>query len=144
LDVGHYAFFPGFISPLRKGRFDIIHAHCYRQPQSEISSRIGTWLNIPTILHVHGGFYTHSKLKLLLYSHVDSLARKRKANHFDHCIAPSEAEQAHLLELNVDRGSISIIRNAAENQAFESVDATGFRNRHGLGGRKIILYLGIL
>jgi glycosyltransferase involved in cell wall biosynthesis len=143
-NVGHYGFFPGFISPLRKGQFDIIHAHCYRQPQSEISSRIGTWLSVPTILHVHGGFYTRSKLKRLLYSLFDSLARKRKANNFDHFIVLSEADQAQLLELNVDRGRISIIRNAAENQAFESVDATRFRNRHGLGGRKIILYLGIL
>src|SRR5262249_20743475 len=47
-------------------------------------------------------------------------------------------------ELNVDKSRISIIRNAAENQAFETIDPTGFRNKHGLQGKKVILYLSIL
>jgi glycosyltransferase involved in cell wall biosynthesis len=143
-NVGHFGFFPGFISPLSTGRFDIIHAHCYRQPQSEISSRAGIRLNIPTILHLHGGFYTHSKRKRFLYTLFDSLARKHMVNRFDHFIVLSEGDQARLLELNVDRDNISIIRNAAENQAFDSVNPARFRKKHGLVGKRIILYLGIL
>ena len=144
VNIGHHGLFPGFISPLRQGGFDIIHAHGYRQPQSEISSRIGARLNVPTILHVHGGFYTRSRLKGVLYALFDRSARKHKVNMFDHFIVLSEVDQKHLLELNVDRGSISIVRNAAENQAFKSADSTGFRKKHGLDGRKIILYLSIL
>jgi glycosyltransferase involved in cell wall biosynthesis len=144
VNIGHHGLFPGFISPLRKGGFDIIHAHCYRQPQSEIGSRLGAWLNVPTILHVHGGFYTRSGLKRLLYALFDRLARKQKANMFDHFIVLSEVDQQHLVELNVDRGRISIIRNAAENQAFEMVDSMQFRKKYGLDGKRIILYLSIL
>jgi glycosyltransferase involved in cell wall biosynthesis len=142
--IGHHGLFPGFISPLLKGRFDIIHAHGYRQPQSEISTRIGARLNVPTILHVHGGFYTRSRLKGAIYDLFDRLARKHKVNLFDHFIVLSEVDQKHLLGLNVDGGNISIIRNAAENQAFEAADSTGFRKKRGLEGRKIILYLSIL
>ena len=144
VNVGHFGLFPGFISPLMKERFDIIHAHGYRQPQSEIASRIGARLNVPTILHVHGGFYTRSRLKRLLYAQFDRSARKQKANRFDHFIVLSEVDQKHLLELNVDRSSISIIRNAAENQAFERIDSTRFRKKHRLDGKRIILYLSIL
>jgi glycosyltransferase involved in cell wall biosynthesis len=144
VNVGHYGLFPGFISPLLKGGFDIIHAHGYRQPQSEIGSRIGARLNVPTILHVHGGFYAASRMKRVLYELFDRSARKRKVNMFDHFIVLSEADQKHLLELNVERSRISIIRNAAENQAFKIVDSTRFRKKHGLNGKKIILYLSIL
>jgi glycosyltransferase involved in cell wall biosynthesis len=143
-NVGHYGLFPGFIWPLWKGGFDIIHAHGYRQPQSEIGYRVGARLNVPTVLHLHGGFYTRSKVKKFWYALYDMLARQQKANMFDHFIALSESDQQHLLELNVDPGSISIIRNAAENQAFETSDSTQFRKKHGLDGKKIILYLSIL
>jgi glycosyltransferase involved in cell wall biosynthesis len=143
-NVGHYGLFPGFIWPLRKGGFDIIHSHGYRQPQSEIGSRLGALINAPTILHVHGGFYTRSRLKRLIYTLFDRSARKQKASRFDHFIALSEADRQNLLKLNVDRDRISVIRNAAESQAFEMVDSTQFRKEHGLDGKKVILYLSIL
>ena len=144
LNLGHYGLFPGFISKLMAGEFDIIHAHGYRQPQSEIGWRIGVRRNVPTILHVHGGFYTRNKLKRLLYALFDRSAREHKTNRFDHFIVLSEVDQKHLLELAVDRARISVIRNAAEDQAFAWVDPTRFRKKHGLEGKKVILYLGIL
>jgi len=144
LNVGHYGFFPGFISPLMRGGFDVIHAHGYRQPQSEIGSRVGARLNIPTILHVHGGFFTHSSVKRAFYDLFDWFARNGRANLFDHYIALSEMDRARLLELNIDRGCISIIRNAAENQAFENVEPQRFVEKYDLTGKRVILYLSIL
>jgi glycosyltransferase involved in cell wall biosynthesis len=144
VNLGHYGLFPGFISLLRHGGFDIIHAHGYRQPQSEISSRIGARVNVPTILHVHGGFYTRNKLKGIFYWLYDSLARRHKVNMFDHFIVLSELDRDRLLRLNVDRASISVIRNAAENRAFDSVVSKEFRRKHDLDGKKVILYLSIL
>jgi len=144
INGGHYALFPGFIVPLRNGEFDIIHAHGYRQPQSEIGGRLGARFNVPTVLHVHGGFYAGTRLKLLWYDLFDRLARRQKVNVFDHFIALSELDQRRLLELNVDPSSISIIGNAAENQAFEASDSTQFRKKHGLEGKRVILYLSIL
>lgn len=144
VNVGHYGFFPGMIAPLRRGGFDIIHAHGYRQPQSEIGSRVGARANVPAILHVHGGFYTRSRLKGALYRVYDEAARRRRANRFDHFIALSEQDRRNLLDLNVASDRISIIRNAAENEAFEPIDPTRFRKEHGLEGKKVILFLSIL
>jgi len=144
VNVGHYGFFPGFLPVLKKGGFDIVHAHGYRQPQSELGSRVAGRASVPTILHVHGGFYTRNSAKRLLYSVYDAAARRHKANVFDHFIALSEADRDNLLELNVPESRISIIRNAAESQAFETVDATRFREKHGLVGKKVVLYLSIL
>jgi glycosyltransferase involved in cell wall biosynthesis len=144
VNVGHYGLFPGFVAALKSGGFDIVHAHGYRQPQSEIGSRIATKINVPTILHVHGGFYTRNRAKRLLYSLYDSAARRHKANMFDHFIALSDGDRDCLVELNVPPTSVSIIRNAAETRAFEAADATRFRERYGLVGRKIVLYLSIL
>ena len=144
LNMGHYGFFPGLIKPLTKEAFDIIHCHGYRQPQSEIGSHIGARLSVPTILHVHGGFYTRSRLKRFLYDMFDWSARRHIANRFDHFIALSEVDQERLLELNVRRERISIIRNASESQAFEIVDSSEFRKKHGLEGKRVLLYLSIL
>jgi glycosyltransferase involved in cell wall biosynthesis len=144
VNAGHYGVFPGFISSLRRDGFDIIHSHGYRQPQSEISSRIGARRNIPTILHVHGGFDTRNRAKRLLYSLFDQAARRHKANVFDHFIALSEGDRDHLLALNVPQSRISIVRNAAENEAFEARSSTLFREKYGLVGKKVILYLSIL
>jgi glycosyltransferase involved in cell wall biosynthesis len=144
ISIGHYALFPGFIAPLRRHGFDIIHAHGYRQPQSEIACRVGARLNIPVILHVHGGFYARSRLKRLMYSLYDGAARRGWTNTFDHFIALTEADRNHLVDVGAARESISIIRNAAENLAFESTDSTKFRDRHELQGKKVILFLGIL
>ena len=144
VNVGHYGVFPDVIPALKRGGFDVIHAHGYRQPQSEICSRVGGRMNIPTVLHVHGGFRTRNRGKRLLYSLFDHAARRHKASVFDRFIALSAADRDHLLHLNISESKISIIRNAAEAQAFEPVSATRFREEHGLVGRHVILYLSIL
>jgi glycosyltransferase involved in cell wall biosynthesis len=144
VNVGHYGVFPGIIPVLKRGGFDLIHAHGYRQPQSEIGSRMGGRLNVPTVLHVHGGFRTRTTAKRLFYSLFDHAARRQKANVFDHFIALSAGDKDQLLQLNISESKISIIRNAAEAQAFEPARATRFREEHGLVGRRVILYLSIL
>jgi glycosyltransferase involved in cell wall biosynthesis len=144
VNVGHHGLFPGFISSLRHGGFDIIHTHGYRQPQSEMASRIGARLNAPTVLHVHGGFHTRNTVKRLLYSLFDRAARRQKANVFDHFIALSEGDKERLLKLNVPERSISIVQNAAANEAFEACSSTRFREKYGLVGKKVILFLSIL
>jgi glycosyltransferase involved in cell wall biosynthesis len=144
INIGHYGLFPGLIAPLRRHGFDIIHAHGYRQPQSEIGSRLGARLNIPAILHVHGGFYASSRLKRLMYSLYDGAARRGWTNAFDHFIALTEADRNHLVGVGAAAESISVIRNAAENQAFELSDPAKFRDKHELHGKKVILFLGIL
>jgi glycosyltransferase involved in cell wall biosynthesis len=144
VNVGHYGLFPGFIPALKEGKFDIIHAHGYRQPQSEVAARIGARGNVPTILHVHGGFYASSRLKRLIYALYDKMARHHVCNMFDHFIALSEGDRRRLLGLNVASDAISIVKNAAERQAFEPVDSGRFREKHDLMGKKVILYLSIL
>ena len=101
-------------------------------------------MNVPTILHAHGGFRTRSRAKRFLYSLFDHAARRHKANVFDHFIALSEGDRDHLLELDVPHESITIIQNAAEAQAFEALSSTRFREKHGLTDRKVILFLSIL
>jgi len=144
INIGHHGFFPGFISPLSRGGFDVIHAHGYRQPQSEIGSWIGARRNVPTVLHVHGGFRSNNRLKRLVYMLYDRAARSRKTNVFDHFIVLSEFYQKCLLELGIARDKISLIGNAAEIQAFEAVETQRFRNEYDLHGKKIILFLGML
>jgi glycosyltransferase involved in cell wall biosynthesis len=144
VNAGHYGIFPGFVSPLERGGFDIIHTHGYRQPQSEIGSRIGARMNVPTVLHVHGGFRTRNAGKRLLYSLFDHAARRHIVNVYDHFIALSTRDRDHLLELNVSPTTISVIQNAAESQAFAAYTSTAFREKHGLVGKRVILYLSIL
>ena len=144
ISAGHYGLFPGFIKPLINGGFDIIHSHGYRQPQSEIAARIGAWLKIPTVLHIHGGFYTRSNFKKIMYGLYDQAACSGFVSKFNQFIVFSEIDKARLIRFNVDEDQISLIRNAAENDAFKIADSSGFRARHGLENKKVVLYLGIL
>lgn len=140
--AGHHGFFPGFIEPLANGGFDVIHSHGLRQPQSIMSAWIGARRNIPSILHVHGGFYSSGKLKRLAYDFHDRFARKGRVSRFDHFIVLSEAHKQFLLEMNFANERISIIRNAVEAAAFSEYDPLEFRRKNGLSDRKVILYVG--
>jgi len=65
-------------------------------------------------------------------------------NRFDHFVALSEVDRQNLVQLNINEDDISIIGNAAEDQSFERIEPAGFKQLHGLEGKKVILYLGIL
>ncbi|SFV16214.1 Glycosyltransferase involved in cell wall bisynthesis [Methylobacterium sp. 174MFSha1.1] len=142
--IGHHALFPGILSVLRAGNYDIIHCHGYRQPQSEISALVGQWLSTPTILHIHGGFYANTIGKKIYYGLFDQLARIKILSRFNHYITLSKVDKQRLLELNIKPRAISIIGNAADPSAFIKVDTSDFIKKYGLEGKSVILYLGIM
>jgi len=142
--VGHLGFFPGIISPLVNRNYDIMHCHCYRHPQGEIATWFGGAKNIPVILHIHGGFFAQGMSRRLIYGIYDFLARVHAANRFDHYIALSAPSKEALMRVGACEQKVSVIANAAEQGAFLPVSPGTFRIKHGLAGKKIILFLGSL
>ena len=64
VNVGHYGLFPGFVPSLKNGGGStsftpmVIGSHRAKSALASVCR-----LNVPTILHVHGGFYTRSRDK---------------------------------------------------------------------------------
>lgn len=142
--LGHPSFFPGIISPLMRQKFDILHSHCYRHPHGEIARLVGRCRNIPTILHGHGGFFPSSHVKRVLYGLYDQFAKKRFLNQFDHYIALTDFDKEKFVALGVDETKVRVIPNGANDECFEKVNPIPFREKYGLNGKNIILYLGSL
>ena len=142
--IGHLGFFPGIIPALLREGYDIIHSHCYRHPHGEIGSIIGRLKHLHTILHVHGGFFASDKLKSLLYKVYDHLAAKHFVNCFDHYIVLSHSFKETLHRLNIASDKISIIQNAVPDEYFNAVEVVSFREKHGLQGKRVLLFLSSL
>jgi glycosyltransferase involved in cell wall biosynthesis len=124
--------------------FDLLHSHCYRHPHGEIARLVGRCRNIPTILHGHGGFFSSSHVKRVLYGLYDQFAKRRFLNQFDHYIALTDFGKEKFVALGVDETKVSVIPNGADDECFEEVNPIPFREKYGLNGKSIILYLGSL
>jgi glycosyltransferase involved in cell wall biosynthesis len=144
ISYGHHGYFPGIKKPLSEIPFDIIHSHCYRQPQGDIALRIARRKEIPALLHVHGGFDADTTIKRLAYGIYDLLARRGIVNHFDRFIVLNERDRRNLQGLNIDPDRIVTIANAAERNSFRDYPTEGFRKRYRLEGKRIVLFVGIL
>lgn len=141
--LGHYSLCPGIASFLMHHRFDILHSHCYRQPQGEIAALVGRHRNIPTILHGHG-FFPSGPVKRILYGLYDQFAKRELLNQFDHFIVLTDSEKERFVALGVDPRKISVIPNGVDDECFQKIDPTAFRKKFGLTGKKVILFMGIL
>ena len=145
--LGHMSVCPGEVPALWKGGYDLLHTHVYRQPQGGLASAVGTLRSIPTVLHGHGPFDLEQFIgpaKRLAYRLYDAGPGSRLLRRTDHIIALTEGEKGRYAELGVDPGRIDVVPNAADGACFEDTDPLPFIRSHGLEGRRIILFMGIL
>jgi glycosyltransferase involved in cell wall biosynthesis len=130
--------------PLLRGDYDIFHSHCYRQPHGEMVSLLARNRNIPAILHVHGGFYAQGGMKDTLYGVYDYLAKKHIVNRFTHYIALTDDSKKKLHDRGVVHQQVTVIPNAVADECLGEITADDFRDRYGLTGKRIMLFLGSL
>jgi glycosyltransferase involved in cell wall biosynthesis len=100
--------------------------------------------NIPAILHVHGGFYTQGGIKNAIYGIYDYLAKKHIVNRFIHYIALTDESEKKLHDRGVVHQQVTVIPNAVADECFGQITADDFRDRYGLTGKKVMLFLGTL
>ena len=146
-NLGHISLCPKEFPELWKSHFDIIHSHCYRHPHVDISTLIGNFKSVPTILHGHGPFFQKQSLSLkksILYSLYDRQAKRVLLKRVDGIIALTRDEKQQYVMLGADPQKITVIPNAASDDCFGQTNPTAFIKKYKLSGKKIILYLSFL
>jgi glycosyltransferase involved in cell wall biosynthesis len=122
--------------------FDILHLHGHRHLLNSALARAARKHGVPYILAANGTAPPIER-RFLLKRLFDPLFGNHVLRGAAHFVAVSECEIEQYASLGVDRARISVIYNGIDLASFKAVPARGaFRRKHGLGGRKIILYLG--
>jgi glycosyltransferase involved in cell wall biosynthesis len=147
VNLGHMSMCPGMVPALIGGRFDVMHVHNYRHPHSEVVSVAGKACRALTVLHGHGPFFraeSAGSRKAALYGWYDRSARSGILKRIDWVIALNRSERDHYIRLGAAPSKIEIIYNAAEDACFGVADPAPFIAKHGLKGRRVVLFIGIL
>jgi len=100
-----YFYSPNFKRALQKTKFDMIHAHNYRNYQTDTAFKLAKKRNKPFVLHAHGsllGYRTITKgMSKAPYGLYDSVTRKRTALDADAVVVSSEQEAKEAREFGI-------------------------------------------
>lgn len=128
-----------------RGRdFDVIHVHGHRHLPGLMAHRLARWTRTPLVLTPNGTL-PNLERKARLKAAFDRLGGDALVADADALIAVSRAEINQMRRHGVPADRISLIPNGIDLAEFEALPPRGtFAAGAGLGGRRIVLYLGKL
>jgi glycosyltransferase involved in cell wall biosynthesis len=142
--VGDYFFAPEMKEALRGERFDVIHAHCYRNYQSDVAAWLSYKTAKPLVLTAHGTLPILPNLRdRTLKGFYDAVTREKALKRSSKVVALSEQEINQYQALGVPRERIARIDHGVDTEMFRPAD-TGleFRRKLGLENSRVILCVG--
>ncbi|MEM0117546.1 MAG: glycosyltransferase family 4 protein [Conexivisphaerales archaeon] len=144
--LGEFArFWPGVMKELVKGEFDVVHAHVYRHPHSDISLIASKVTGSRSVLTAHSPFppsrmrRRFSRFMVPLY---DKTVGHFMLNGFDTVISLTSSEAEKLTSLGLENSKLVTIPHGVDPRHFEKADAERFLSRFKLHDKRYILYLG--
>jgi glycosyltransferase involved in cell wall biosynthesis len=126
------------------GSFDVAHLHACRNGPGAIAAHYLTRAGVPYVLAPNG---TAPRLerRFLAKRLYDLAVGHRIVRGAARVLAVSEAERSQLCDLGVTADAIRCIPNPIDLEEFREPIVRGrFRARHGLEGRRLVLFLGKL
>jgi len=135
---------PGFFPEILAGGFDVIHAHSFRHPHTDISAWSGRLSGSKSVLTSHSPFHppgVRGPLARGLVPLYDRVVAPFTLRAFDNVVALTPGEAELLASLGAPRGRISVIPNGVESIHFQTADYRAFERKFGLDGT-VLLYLG--
>lgn len=149
LDISYYRRLwvtPSFVKLL--GEMDLVHAHSYGHPHTDIAGILSRVNKRPFVLTSHGPHLVGREFRpwhhrFLLYLH-DEVVGKTTLKLADAVIAISPVEVPYLVDLGLEEGKIKIIPNGIPKESFDVADGNAFRREYGLGDQFIVLFVGRL
>jgi glycosyltransferase involved in cell wall biosynthesis len=135
---------PGIMTASKKelAGFDVVHLHNYPTVANAMIHRYARRYGVPYVLQPHGSLATYFQKGALkkLYDRLWGKAILKDAARVI-AVAPAEAETCR--NMGVAGEKIAVIPNGVDAAGYESLPPRGaFREKYGLGERRIILYLG--
>lgn len=144
--VGDYFLTPGMIRALRReSGYDLIHAHCYRNFQTDLAALLARQTNTPLVVTAHGTIRSIDRVDRVRKGLYDIGTARSALRWADRCVAVAETEVRQYTASGVHESDVAVIPHGVDVDRFSpNVDATAFVRRHGLDGTRFVLYAGRL
>jgi len=137
-------FSPELKSTLRReiGNFDLVHLYGFRSLQTTAAARIARQAGVPYVLTGRGSL-TYQQGNRTYKRIYDRALGRSILQHATKCLPFNEFEKRQFLALGVPEEKLEIIPLGINPAAFAELPEPGaFRERHGLAGRFVGLFLG--
>ena len=135
---------PGFVPDVLAGGFDVVHAHSFRHPHTDLSAFSGKLSKSRSVLTSHSPFHPPGVRKSLARGLVplyDRVVAPVSLRAFDEVIALTKGEAEELASLGARPGRVRVIPNGVEEVHFRAAGDAGLPPGFPLEGR-VLLYLG--
>jgi glycosyltransferase involved in cell wall biosynthesis len=135
---------PGFAREVMKGDFDVVHAHSFRHPHTDISMMVSKMTGSASVLTAHSPFHppgVRGRVARALVPVYDSLFAPTSLAYYDKVIALTDEEAGLLARLGVREDQSVVIPHGVDSVHFERADPSIFTSKYGLEGKDIALCL---
>src|SRR5579863_3316683 len=115
---------PGFMIDVISGDFDVIHAHSFRHPHTDLSAIAAKLSHSRSVLTSHSPFHppgVRSPLARGLVPVYDHLLAPMVLKNFDRVVSLTANEAQALAALGAPRENLTVIPNGVEDVHFESI-----------------------
>lgn len=123
-----YSIVPGLIPPLFRQDFDVIHAHGYRNPLTDIAFAVSQIRGIPFILHTHGTLLGYQRTAVdsptWQYKLYDVITRRSVADRADHVVVSTTQERLDAMKFGIPEERISVIPVGKDVDFYQSTPRT--------------------
>lgn len=140
-----YFYTPKMKKELLKEDFNLIHAHCYRNYQTDLAAWLAKKVNKPFILTAHGTIKSVEWCDAILKRAYDWVTMKRTIRRADAFVAVAKGEIEQFKELGVNEEKIFVIPHGVDTETFRpNIDPSNFLDNFKLYDSQLILYAGRL
>jgi glycosyltransferase involved in cell wall biosynthesis len=136
---------PGFTTEIAEGNYDVIHAHVYRHPHTDLSVLISKIKGARSVMTSHSPFHppgTRGPFANALAQVYDTMVAPFSLRAFDSIISLTPSEVEHLVALGARKDSIRVISHGVSEDNFREVVGSSFLDKFGLERKGFVLYLG--
>jgi glycosyltransferase involved in cell wall biosynthesis len=139
------SFWPGVMMELLDGHYDIVHAHAFRHPHTDLTALSSKVTGSSCILTSHSPFHpgeVRGPLARGLVPAYDRMVAPLTLRAFDGVISLTTHEARTLVGLGASKERVTVIPNGVGDEHFQETTTDSFVSSFGLAGKRVVLYLG--
>jgi glycosyltransferase involved in cell wall biosynthesis len=135
---------PGFARQVLNGEFDVVHAHSFRHPHTDLAMLVSKLAGSASVLTTHSPFHpgeVRGPLARALVPIYDNFFAPTTLAYFGSVISLTPEEAGLLARMGVSSDQTVIIPHGVDRVHFSRSDPSVFTSKFGLGGKDIALCL---
>ena len=135
---------PGFARQLLRGQFDVVHAHSFRHPHTDLAMLVSKLAGSASVLTTHSPFHpgeVRGPFARALVPIYDNLLAPTTLAYFGSVISLTPEEAGLLARMGVSADQAAVIPHGVERGHFSPSNPRLFTSKFGLEGKEIALCL---